>query len=283
MTRPPLNDKNIEQGLIDLGPIPGEAPVAVFNLAGIENLLQTKGFRAWHYQHALLPDVDVLGGPENPLTTAASLRGVMYYSVRELRIVPQQFKLEDRLTVQGLYGVGSAMFNVTGNYTDGDKGQAHVAKRDLLVFPDLTDKARQRVQWNPTGPMRLNYKIKGIDLLFDSTTYYTQGVDYEIVDGKIAWLAKGRKPKITDGKPAVLSCVYWFTPIYIVENLPHSIRVIPSNDFGHAAFPREMTYAPQLVVAKPSTLFEEDNPLDWAALPPYPEYPDSANTTGGSR
>jgi len=282
MTRPPLKDINITPGLIDLGPLPGLAPVAVFDIAGVENLLETKGFKAFHYSHMLLANRETLHGPDDPITTAASLRGVLYYSVREMRVVPTQFKLEDKLTVQGLYGVGSVMFNITGNYTDGSKEPAYVSKRDLLVFPDLTDKARQLFEWNPNGPMRLHYKVKSIERLIDENTEYQEGSDFRIKDYKIEWLPKGRKPKFVNGQPAILSVVYFYTPIYIVENLPHSIRVIASNSEGSASLPREMTYAPQLLVCRPSTLMEEDNLLDWFSLPPYPEYGVSKNTTGGS-
>lgn len=282
MSRPPLNDQNTEQGLVDLGSIPGLSPVAVFNLPGVENLLQTKGFRILHYQHALLPDRETLHSPDNPNTQSASLRGVMFYSVRELKSVPQKFTLDQRLTIQGLYGVGTLMVNCTGHYTDGDKAQSQLSQRDLLVFPDLTDKARQLLEWHPTGPMRAQYKIKGVDLLFDRDTFYQEGADYDIVDYKIQWRKEGRKPRMVDGKPAILSMVYWYTPIYIVQNLPHSLRVIPSNDSGHASQPREMEYAPQLAIIKPSTIMEEKDIMDWTSLPPYAGYSASKNTTGGS-
>lgn len=283
MSRPPLTETNDEQGLINLGNIPGAAPVASFNIDGIESLIQTKGFRCLHYQHALSPDKDTLIGPVDPNTQGASLRGVIYYSVRELRSVPQSFKLEDRLTIQGLYGLGSVLMNVSGHYIDQGKERAHLAKRDLIIFPEVTDKARQYIEWNPTGPMKLNYRVKGVDLLFDRNTYYQEGSDYQIVDGEISWLKNGRKPNFAAGKPAILSVVYWFTPIYIVHDLPHSLRIIPSNDEGSAQFPRETTYAPQLVIARPSTVMEEKDLMDWKALPPYPEYPSSSNSTGGSR
>ena len=276
MSRPPINDINDSTGLIHLGSIPAQAPVASFNAPAFENLIDTKGFRVIHYQHALLPDKTVLNGPVNPETQGASLRGVIYLTARELRSVPQSFKLEDRLTVQGLYGVGTVMMNVTGNYADNGRERAHISKRDLLVFPDVTDKTRQLAEFNLTGNTKFNYKIKGIEFLFDAKRQYAEGVDFSISNGEIAWLSGGVKPEAG----SILSAVYWYTPIYIVQDLPHSLRIIPSNDFGHAAFPREATYAPQLLVLKPSTLLEE-NLLDWKELPPYPEYANTPNVTGG--
>lgn len=284
MSRPPLDDKNNKEGLVDLGPIPGFAPVASFNIDGIENLLQTKSFVALHYRHALNPDRESLNGPVDPNTQAAH-RGVQYYSVRPLGIVPQQFKIEDRLTAQGLWGVGSVLINVTGQYLDeGVDKKTHIRPRDLIYMPTLTDITEQLFEYNPTGPQRLNYQIKGVDYLVDGErNIYQEGRDFIIKNGMLEWTKDGLKPKFKNGKGDILTCVYYYSPLYVVVNLPHSLRVIPSNEFGHAALPREATYAPQLVVAKPSTVMQEEgllNPLD---LPPFPQYPDSKNTTGGSR
>jgi hypothetical protein len=274
--RPPLKDRNSRTGLIGLGPIPDQSPVASFNIGGIENLLQTKAFDALHYLHAPLPDRKTLGAPANPNTQGAQ-RGVFYYDVRTVGVVPQSFKLEDRLTVQGLWGVGSVLVNVTGHYRDGKQEQAHFRNRDLLVIPTLTDMTDQQVEYNPTGPLRLQYLVKGVDYLSDGKTLFNENVDFVIQNGRIVFI-DGLKPDPF----AVLTVVYYYTPIYIVESKPHSLRIIPSNESGSGALPRDAVYAPQLLVLKPSTIKEEDNLLDWTALPQYPDYPSSPNTTGGS-
>lgn len=277
MSRPPLKDRNSRTGLIGLGTIPNQAPVASFQIDGIENLLQTKAFDALHYLHAPLPDRHTLGAPANPNTQGAQ-RGVFYYDVRTLGVIPQQFKLEDRLTVQGLWGVGSVLMNVTGHYRDGDLGSAHIRNRDLIVIPSLTDLTDQQVEYNPNGPMRLQYLVKGVDYLSDGKVLYHEDADFVIQSGRICWTKDGRKPDLG----AIMTIVYYYCPIFIVSNKPHSLRIIPSNPEGHGAFPRDAVYAPQLLVLKPSTIAEEDNLLDWTALPQYPDYPSNSNTTGGS-
>jgi hypothetical protein len=277
MSRPPLKDRNYRTGLIGLGTIPNQAPVASFNIEGIENLLQTKAFDALHYVHAPLPDRHTLGAPANPNTQGAQ-RGVFFYDVRTIGVVPQQFKLEDKLTVQGLWGVGSVLMNVTGHYRDGDQGPAHIRNRDLIVIPSLTDLTDQQVEYNPTGPIRLQYLVKGVDYLSDGKLLFHEDADFVIQNGRIAWTKDGRKPD----QGAVLTIVYYHCPIFIVSSRPHSLRIIPSNPEGHGAFPRDAVYAPQLLVVKPSTIIEEDNLMDWTALPQYNDYPSSPNTTGGS-
>lgn len=281
MSRPPLKDRNYKTGLVGLGPIPNQAPVAAFNIEGVENLLQTKSFEAIHYAHALIPDQTDLAGPINPNTQGAQ-RGVFYFEARKIGVVPTQFKLEDRLTVQGLWGIGSALFNVTGHYLDGAGEQAHIANRDLLVLPDVTIPIREKVEWNPTGPLKFQYRVRGVKYLADSKTLYHEGTDYVVIGGKIVWYKEGRKPSFLNGKGAILTAVYWATPIFIVQNMPHNLRIIPSNPQGQGAFPRDQVYAPQLLVVKPSTILEEKDVMDWNELPGYNDYPDSLNTTGGS-
>lgn len=283
MTRPPIDDKNSKPGLVGIGPIPSRAPVAAFNIAGIEDLLQTKAFEAYHYRHAPNPDRASLHAPVDPNTQSAH-RGVRYYSVRPLGVVPTSFKLEERLQVQGVWGMGTVIFNVTGQYNDdAPEKTVYIRERDLIVLnPTITMMTQQLFEFNPTGPQRLNYRVKGVDYLADDTNIYQEGRDFSLVNGEIVWTETGYKPRFVNGQGAVLTCVYYMTPIYIVQNLPHSLRIIPSNSTGHGALPREAVYAPQLVIAKPSTIMEEQNLLGLYDLPPFPDYRASQNTTGGS-
>lgn len=293
MSRPPIDDVNTKKGLIDLGPIPGLAPVASFNLDQIESLLQTKAFMAWHLKHAPSPDRHDVSGPVNPNTVAAQ-RGVYYYEVRPIGVVPQKIQLEDRMMAQGIWGVGSCVFNVTGQYLDDIPNRpktVHIRNRDLIVMNQtITTMVDQLIEYNPTGIQRLNYKVRGVDYLADATRQYHEGTDFVInAVGQLQWIAGGTRPQFTNGKGAVLTCVYYITPIFIVQTLPHQLRVIPSNKLGHAALPRDAVYAPQLVIAKPSTIVEEKDGIlndmnqlyDWHSLPNFPEYPDGS-TTGGS-
>lgn len=283
--RPDLEDTNNNPGLVDLGYIPNQAPVANFNIDGVENLIQTKGFIGFHYRHAYNPDRETQNGPASP-NTQASFRGLRYYNPRPLYQVPQSFKIEDRLTAQAIYSKGSVIMNISGKYADDvpdQTSQTHLRQRDLLIFPSLTDMNRQQFEYNPTGPQKLHYKVKGVDLLFDDERDYVCDRDFRVnSDGHIEWLDGGAKPDFKKGKGAVLSIVYYYTPIYIVSGLLHSLRVIPSNPQGHAAYPRDATYAPQQIVCTPSNLVEESDLEDWSALPPLPEWPASKNTTGGS-
>jgi hypothetical protein len=280
--RPHLHDENDLEGLIGIGPLPGTAPVASFNLDAIENLINSKGFSCLHYRFALSPDRETLVGGGNPNTQEAQ-HGGRYYSVRWLKAVPQQFKLSDQLSVAGIWDTNSVLLNISGNYLDGAHEAVYIMPRDLIVLnPTITIPVRQLAEYNPNGPMSLNYKVKGVEYLASKHGQFCQGTDFVVEGGKIVWVPGGKKPNFLDGKGDILSVVFYITPIYIVQNAPHSLRVLPDNHEGMGGLPRYARYAPQLIVAQQSHLREESSLLDFSDLPEYPSNPDSKNTTGGS-
>jgi len=284
MTRPPLGDSNSKSGLVSLGPIPSQAPVAAFNMTLHESLLETKGFKCIHYRHALNPTKQEINSPVlNPNTQAASLRGFRYYDPRPLWQVPQQFKLEDKLTAIGIWAQGSVLMTVSGEYDDNlPEKNVQIRNRDLLVMPSLTDIIADVFEYNPHGIQKLKHRVVGVDYLADTKRRYVQDRDFIIEDGGIKWI-DGLKPDFIAGQGSVLSCTYFYVPIFVVVDKPHSIRIIPANSTGHAALPRNAIYAPQQVVCRQSNLYDEENPLDFGDLPPYNSYDASANTMGGSK
>ena len=236
--RPPIHDINRTEGLIGLGPIPGFSPVAAFNVDQVRDLIRTKGIRAWHFKHALDPASESVETGSRVDLQAANL-GLRYYCVRELVVVPQAFKLEHQLQVQGLYDVESVILNVSGNYIDGDCGQVFVSPRDIIMLnSSITLEVRQKIEYNPVEAISLKYKIKGVSVLFSETTTFIQDQDYCVVNGKIMWLKDGRRPQFVNGKGQILSIVYWATPFYIVSAVPHVLRILPSNEEGLGGLPR---------------------------------------------
>lgn len=280
MSRKKLDDVNTTPGLLPLGPIPDQAPVAAFNEFQHESLINTKGFEVIHYRHAFHPYKESLNGPSE-IEKEATHRGFRYYCPRKVALVPQHITIEERLIAQGVFKDGSVIMNVGGRYLDKvpDKSSiVYVRPRDLIVFPSLTEMTEQRFEYNPTGDNQLKHKVKGIDVLFDDNKEYIQGIDFNITNlGEIDWV-KGRNPP----KGTILSCVYYLTPVYVVVNMMHHLRMLPANPDGHGALPRKAIYAPQQFVAKPSHIMQEASPLNYLDLPPYPSWPDSKNTTGGS-
>jgi len=289
LARPNLNSINSTTGLVPVQYLLSQAPTAAFNEAGVANLIATKGFSGYHYMSAPNPDRNAFGAPPNP-NTQASYSGRIYFDVRPLTIIPTQIKLEERLQVQGIYDVYSLVLNVSGQYTDtrpNSDNQVYLKHNDLIV-PDfgITILAEQLLEYNPTGPQRLNFNTVGVQYLADNIYIYEQDTDFIVQNGMICWLDSGTKPKFADGKGAVLSCVYYTNPIFAVQALPHALRILPSNSAGSGALPREAVYAPQLVIVKNLTS-ANINPFDGSLLnakqaPNLPAYPTGGNVTGGS-
>jgi hypothetical protein len=270
MTRPPVQDQNVNQGLLGLGSIPGLAPVASFNVDQIESLLKTKGIKALHYKSALNPDRESIEMGVN-LNTKAAQHGVVYYEVRELLVVPQSMNISSTLQIQGMYdNISASVLNVTGNYTDGDKGPVYIKPRDLIVLNDsVSVMAEQLLEYDPNKPLKTKFKVKGVDALFTSDTKFKDGMDFEVrPDGLIYWTG-GRRPKHNNGKGQVVSVSYWISPHFLVNNAPHILRIIPSNLTGNGSLPRNAVYAPQQVVAIQSHLTEVADYLDFFSLPVY--------------
>lgn len=285
--RPDYNDTNEEQGLISLGSLPGASPVAAFNPDLTKSLLKTKGINALHYKHAPNPDRETIAGGVNPNTNAAKY-GWRFYSVRTLKVVPQQFKLSDKLNVNGIWGMSSVLLNVAGSYDDCAKDGVFCRPYDVIIMQSATDGSpitsltEQLVQFNPNGPLKLNFVCEAVDYMADRNRQYHEGQDFVVNGGKIHWLEHGFKPSFIDGKGDILSVVYWIKPIYIVQSVPHSIRITPGNEFGHAAYPRRAEYAPQLVVCSQAWFsIDQSELMDFTSLPEYRKYPDSNNVTGG--
>lgn len=284
-----IDDINDISGLFGIGPLPSDAPVAAFNTTLTESLLLTKGFNALHYKHAPSPNRETVIGPMDPNTQEAQW-GFRFYQCRQLKLVPQNFSLENRLNVQGIWGLHTVMLNVTGYYTDNkDKEPVFCRPHDLIVMDTdpmgnaTTIEIDQMLEYNPNGPMRLNFRVEQVAYLADRNRTYLEGQDFEIADGKINWLPAGRKPDFHGGKGAVLSIVYYAKPVYIVKNVPHAIRLLPSNPIGHGALPRKAEYAPQLVIGTQSWIRQDSEELsNFADLPLYPTYRNSPNVTGGT-
>lgn len=267
MTGIPIQDINDTEGLSGIGPVAGEAVVAAFNADAVENLIQTKGVTCFHYRSAFAPDRESVIAGVNVNSEAANAFGVLFYEVRKLKLVPYSLKYRDQLQIDGVYGAGSCVLSVAGHYSDGNQERVFITPRDLFILnPTITTQNKEIVEWPAGRSLKLKYRALGVDYLASVTTRYEQNTDFIVCpEGNIMWIDGQQAPK----QGEILSVVYWFAPIYIVNDVPHSIRLLPSNPQGHGAFPRELKYAPQIVTCVQSHL--SDHRIDFSNLPRYQE------------
>jgi len=276
----PIQDINDTTGLIGVGSMPDLAPVAAFQEQGVRNLIDTKGFLAYHYRHCYSPDRASLPAGVNVNTVEANKYGVMFYDIRQVKVVCQNISMEHRLQSDSVYGFASAVVNVAGLYLDGDKGRVYVRPRDLIVpNPDITEQTTELLEYNPNGDLRAKHKIKNVDYLASSTMRFEQGPDFIIsLEGAIQWVSSGNKPL----PKQILTVVYWFSPVWIASRIPHTLRLLPSNQSGHGGLPRQLYYAPQQVIVTQNHLQDSNEQIDFSGLPLYSGYADTNNVSGGS-
>lgn len=237
-----------------MGPLSPFAPVGAFNLDQVQNLIDTKGYVAFHVKASMPADTEEPTMGANLDTVEGPYRVMDYFQVKPIRIVPTSFNLTQTYQVQGLYGLQSVVMNVNGSYIDTPEERAYFLPGDLILLnPTFTEVYSEAVQYEPT--LTLSYYVNSVDYLATrSQGELKQGVDFEVRDGRIHFTGNGKKPKVkltkrpgvTKGE--VVTVRYKFPPIYVVRSVPHSMRILPDNVLGSGAAPREARYAPQLVI-----------------------------------
>lgn len=261
-----INDRNSRKGLIGLGPIPKKAPVAAFNVDQIHDLLRTKGFLAFHCRHALNPKRNTLAAGMD-LSEKGAERPFIFYDIRPILMVGQDFSVRDTLTAMGLYGTGTSMFNVAGEYLDGSQERVFIRVNDIIVLnPTMTELFEQNFEYKGEKETSLMYRARAVDYMLTARgTRLTEGLDFHITtEGKIQWVESTDKPKTGE----IVSIVYYYQPIFIVRALPHNIRLLPSNNLGSGNMPRDVKYAPQLVLCDYSTVRDgPEDSIDFFNLP----------------
>jgi len=91
---------------------------------------------------------------------------------------------------------------------------------DRLTNLDAVSVYSQIVEFS--DPLVLKYPAAAINLLRDTSSTYTEGTDFDLVDGDIVWVS-GRAP----AEETILVAHYLMHPTWRVINYPHMIRVTP--------------------------------------------------------
>lgn len=134
----------------------------------------------------------------------------------------------------GLYGASGATISMNRYYRDTTE-KINVSENDKLIPCELSSEFFsvnwQKFTHNPTGIDRLQFKACEILFLIDSDgVVYTQGRDYNLVNGYIQWIDGGDRPgldKLTS-KGKVCAIRYTYKPYYYIKTVMHDIRIRPT-------------------------------------------------------
>lgn len=239
--------------------MPGNLPDPSIKGLSFDQLLNNRGIRFIHKIAAPCPNMNVLNDnnhdPDCPFCDQSQ---ILYVEEKEIFGVLSSNTLEKLYEIQGVWEVGTAVITFPTEYEDGVQADFNVF--DQLICPDFQVRLSDLKEYNGLTLMGTKYPIvRAVNITSISNGQlktYNEGVDYNIVNGKISWIA-GQEPSYNDIEEIgeVLSITYIANPVYNVLQTLHELRVTQELIDGQKTARR----LPQQVLVKRDFLF---NPKD---------------------
>ena len=234
------------------------SPMPVFipdpSLKGVsfDQLLQNRGVRFLHRLASPCPNLgSVYDNNHDPNCPVCDGNGIHYYREKEIYGVFYSNSLEKNFEMQGIWEVGTAVVTLPTEYPDGS--QAEFNTYDQLVIPDFTVRLWELKEYEPrpNRQQQLRYPVDRVDHMYSVVngvkTVYEDGVDFNIVDGKIEWIV-GREPSYDTVNEVgrVFTVIYFANPVYNVLQHMRELRITQELQNG-VKTPRRL---PQQVLVK---------------------------------
>ena len=202
--------------------------------SSFDQLLQNRGIRFLHKRAVPCPNVRSLDDDSHePQCPFCDNSGIIRYGDREIVGTFSGNSFEKLYEAQGYWEIGSAVVTLPTEYADGT--QADFNTFDQLIIMDFEVRLWETKEYEPrTGnKQRLRYPIAtgGVDFMSSvedgELVVYEVGVDFQITDGSIEWLAGGRKPAydLANELGSVFSIAYFANPVYNVLQHMRELRV----------------------------------------------------------
>ena len=226
---------------------PDDAQVHVgLNGETFEKQINNRGILMIHAKPMPCPNVRDINSADHSPNCNLCDNGMIYYGHKECKVIFMSNSNARNFTMQGSMDTDSATMIVPTEYADGTPLDVQFYDRFICPIKDFKIRYYQRVEYSQTRKDRLHFPAVSVDLIFDGTTEYKEGIDYCIEDGCIKWIAGGNSPgydqEIDMGK--VYSINYYTQPIFSVVSLPHQLRTAIEMDKAGQPFYKRY---PQLV------------------------------------
>jgi hypothetical protein len=222
-----------------------------------DQLINNRGVRFIHKLAAPCPNLRALAdNSHNPNCPICDGNGMMYYREKEVHGVFYSNSLQKNFEQQGIWEIGSAVVTLPTKYDDGTRAEFNTF--DQLVIPDLTVRLWELKEYEPRPSQQMRYPIESVDYIAavknNVLVPYTLGTDYNIVDGKIEWIA-GQEPDYdnTNERGEVFVVVYFAHPVYNILQHMRELR-ITQELVGGVKTPVQL---PQQVLVKRDFLFNK--------------------------
>lgn len=225
-----------------------------------DQLLNNRGIRFIHKISAPCPNINVLDDnnhdPECPFCDQSQ---ILYVAEKEIFGVLSNNTLEKMYEIQGVWEVGTAVITFPTCY-NASQEQADFNTFDQLICPDFEIRLSDLKAYEGDSITKCKYPIVravNITSISDGVLRtYSEGVDYDIVNGDIHWI-DGKQPPYNQIEEIgeVLSITYVANPVYNVVQTLHELRVTQEMINGVKTAIR----LPQQVLVKRDFLFKPDN------------------------
>jgi hypothetical protein len=196
-----------------------------------DQLLKNRGIRFIHRLATPCPNMrTVFDNSHNPNCPICDGQGMYYFEEREIVGVFYSNSLEKNFEMQGIWETGTAFVTLPTEYDDGT--QAEFNAWDQLVIPDFTVRMYEIKEYEPrpNGLQQLRYPIHNIKYMAsavnDAINVFQEGVNYNIVDGKIQWIT-GATPSYdsVNERGDVFVVQYYANPVYNILQHMRELRV----------------------------------------------------------
>jgi hypothetical protein len=205
-------------------------PDVTLNLDSFNELALDKGLRFMHERATNCPNVNSIeANSHDPNCTVCEYQGFLYYCPKEIVGVHTGNSKKREYEGQGTFEYGSASLTFPSIYSDGT--EADFMEGDRLTLLDYSVRNTDLTQVGDSGFLKIRNLVDSVDHLMyvDGDTgapvELIEGTDYEIVNGRIGFLAgmdPGENPSFC--QPYVFSISYFHRPRYIVAQHYKEIR-----------------------------------------------------------
>jgi hypothetical protein len=235
---PIIGGQQLSKSVVDDRYVPGDDVVddlprdmVSFDQEAFDLLIESHGVRMLHYMAMRCPIgmIDPLDIRKQHEEHAGCSHGFLYTYGGEISAVFTGGSGNSKQAAPGYVDDGQVSITPPRFY-EGTTTPFHATTYDRLY---LAHEGVFAVTWetfeaNASGIDRLAFLAEQVLILVDSEgNRYRQGIEYELVKGRIKWLGNVR-PLVSHpstGKGSVCSARYLYRPYWYVKSMPHEIRV----------------------------------------------------------
>lgn len=220
--------------------------------ASFDQLLSNRGIRMLHAKAAPCPNIQTVDdNAHQPNCQFCDNNGFLHYDEKEIWATFGGNSIQKTFEAHGVWEMGMATVTAPTEYPDGT--EADFNTYDRLRIPDFTVRMWELKEYEPRSgrTQELRYPIQKVDyacsIVDGIQKFYRQGVDFNITDGNIVWVA-GKTPEYNSdtehGEP--ITWAFYAEPVYYVVQTLRELRITQELHAGNKVAKR----LPQSILVK---------------------------------